>query len=54
MFSSHPDLLVDTAKRIMAGKDGGFADLPEVKEVTAAPCREESNILLSELPRVIP
>ncbi|WP_372722123.1 membrane or secreted protein [Novipirellula sp.] len=36
MFSSHPDLLIETAKRIHSGQDGGFAKLPEVVRVVDA------------------
>ncbi len=35
MFSSHPELLIDTAKRIQTGVAGGFADLQDVQSVTA-------------------
>lgn len=33
MFTSHPELLVMTAKRIQSGAEGGIAALPEVKAV---------------------
>ncbi|WP_442507811.1 membrane or secreted protein [Novipirellula sp. SH528] len=36
MFSSHPDLLIETVKRIHAGQKGGFSDLPEVANVVDA------------------
>ena len=36
MFSSHPDLLVLTAKRIQEGAKGGFATVPLVKAVVTS------------------
>ena len=36
MFSSHPELLIATAKRIQTGAADGFASVPEVKKVVAA------------------
>ncbi|MCG8651964.1 MAG: membrane or secreted protein, partial [Pirellulales bacterium] len=36
MFSSHPELLIETAKRIQGGVDGGFAKLDDVKTITTA------------------
>jgi len=36
MFSSHPELLIATAKRIQNGANDGLATLPEVKEVVEA------------------
>ncbi|TWU42172.1 membrane or secreted protein [Novipirellula artificiosorum] len=36
MFSSHPELLLETIQRIVEGKQGGFASLADVQEVTEA------------------
>ncbi|TWU26403.1 hypothetical protein Pla52o_02560 [Novipirellula galeiformis] len=36
MFSSHPELLIETVKRIRKGESGGFAKLDEVKRVVDA------------------
>jgi hypothetical protein len=33
MFSSHPELLIATAKRVQEGAKNGMADVPEVKKV---------------------
>ena len=36
MFSSHPDLLVETAQRMVSGKTGGLDGIPEVQQVASA------------------
>ena len=36
IFSSHPDLLIQTAKRIQVGAKNGFGDLAEVKRVVGS------------------
>ncbi len=36
VFSSHPELLIETAGRLKSGEDGGFAKSEEIKEIAAA------------------